>query len=95
MVCFRCINSKRKILSFCWTLGLFNAAKLNLNTDETPLLHSLMSLWCMGFDSTCVYCRKLCFKINKAFRNEIEGVMESTGGVLKRDGTLVNPDYPV
>lgn len=73
---------------YCLSVGLYRLLmlhKLNFNTEETPLLHRLMSLWCVGFDSTCVYCRKLCSKINMASSDEIgRGLWSQPGGAEKR-----------
>lgn len=80
---------------YCLSLGLQGLLllhKLNFNTDEKALLHSLMYLWCVGFDSTCVYSRKLCLKSIWHPVMKLEGGYDVNRGVLKRDDTLVNPD---
>lgn len=66
--------------------------KLNFNTDEKPLLYSLMYLWSVCFDFTCVYCINLCLKSIWHPIMELEEGYGSNQGVLKRDDTLVNTD---
>lgn len=72
---------------YCLSLGLQGLLvlhKLNFNTDEKPLLHSLMYLWSVCFDITCVYCRKLCLK---SIWHPVMKLEEGYGvnqGVLKR-----------